>query len=69
MSAHLPSPASSQLRNMLAAHFHGQATAAPLGYQSWVHTHASPGQQQNLLVGDPVSLMVSLCPICNQKGN
>ncbi len=57
-----PEPARAQLRSNLAAYFHGQATAAPSGYPTWGTSGSGYGQlsqPQQLLVGDPVTLMVS----------
>ena len=66
MSAYLPnnSPAPSQLRNMLAAHFHGKAPAAPLGYQSWAPRQGMSDCSfpKPLLVGEAVALLVSPAP-------
>ena len=57
-----PDSARVQLRNALATYFHAQPTAAPAGYSRW----AAPATQAvnrppRLLVGDPVTLMVSRC--------
>ena len=54
-----PEPARAQLRTNLAAYFHGQATAAPNGYPTWSASGVQVGLSQKLLVGDPVTLMVS----------
>ncbi len=55
-----PEPPRAQLRTNLAAYFHGQATAAPSGYPTWSASGGGQlGQSQKLLVGDPVTLMVS----------
>lgn len=56
-----PEPARAQLRSNLAAYFHGQSTAAPSGYPTWSASGSGYGQpgSQRLLVGDPITLMVS----------
>lgn len=55
-------PLRAQLQSNLAAYFHSQPVAAPSGYPSWSASGGGQaGQaQQKLLVGDPVTLMVSL---------
>lgn len=49
-----------QLRNVLAAYFHAQDPPAPRGYHKWTPPVASQPDPK-LLVGDPVTLVVSLC--------
>ena len=50
-----------QLRNTLVAYFHAQDPAAPAGYPRWSAPATHVAQPPKLLVGDPVTLMVSPC--------
>jgi hypothetical protein len=55
-----PDSARVQLRNALASYFHAQPTAAPAGYSRWAAPATQAvNQPPRLLVGDPVTLMVS----------
>ena len=57
-----PEPMRAQLRSKLTAFFHDQPVAATSGYPSWSPSKECGrlgGQTQQLLVGDPVTLMVS----------
>ena len=51
-----------QLRNALTAYFHAQAPPAPTGYPRWDAPATHVAQSPRLLVGDPVTLMVSPRP-------
>ena len=51
-----------QLRNALTAYFHAQAPPAPTGYPRWDAPATHVAQSPRLLVGDPVTLMVSARP-------
>ena len=51
-----------QLRNALTAYFHAQDPPAPTGYPRWDAPATHVAQSPRLLVGDPVTLMVSPRP-------